>query len=121
MTASSKAGVRRRTKQLNNLLRHFNQKFTSQYLLSLQQRAKWYTSNPNLEKGDVVIVKPSDFKSRAFWPLAKVLSVSMGRDGKVRSVTLRVASPGGETTKELRTAVQNVAPLEIPKQDPTKE
>ena len=79
-----------------------------------QQSRKWTSENPNIKVGEIVIVRDSS-KSRSFWPLARVESTKIGRDGKVRSVELR--------TRQglLRGAIQHFVPLEISAESGTEE
>ncbi len=62
--------------------------WSSAYLSSCTQRAKWLKPGYTLKVGDVVLVKDETLKSRA-WPLAVVEELHCGTDGVTRAVTLR--------------------------------
>jgi len=54
----------------------------------LTVRNKWYKEEPPLQVGDIVLVS-EDNVSRGKWPLARVAEVHPGRDGLVRTATVR--------------------------------
>ena len=51
-------------------------------------RNKWLKEEPPLQVGDIVLVS-EDNVSRGKWPLARVTEVYHGRDGLVRTATVR--------------------------------
>ncbi len=56
---------------------------------------KWHTESRNVRVGDVVVVQPEKPKLfKGNWRLAQVCKTDPGRDGKVRSVTLRYKRQG---------------------------
>ena len=59
-----------------------------EYLPLLTLRHKWTTENKNIAVGDVVMIV-DDSLPRALWPLARVHKVHPGKDGRVRSVTVK--------------------------------
>ena len=61
-------------------------------LNSLQARTKWQKKQPNLEVGDIVILKPRDHFFNCHWPLARVIETYPGEDGLVRVVTIKTAT-----------------------------
>lgn len=74
-----------------NLVRRMQQRFwevwKEEYLRSLQQRGKWFNKQPNIELGDVVLVKHESLPP-TFWLLGKVIQLHPGKDGLVRAVTI---------------------------------
>ena len=50
---------------------------------TLQARSKWKTPQPNLQVGDIVVLK-EDKTFSCHWPLAKILQTYPGKDGLVR-------------------------------------
>ena len=54
----------------------------------LTVRNKWHKEEPPLQVGDVVLVS-EDNVCRGKWPLARVAEVHPGRDGLVRTATVR--------------------------------
>lgn len=77
-----------RWQYLQHCSQQFWRKWSSEYLNTLQQRAKWFTSPPNLKVGDLVLVK-NDQTTSCNWPLARVVKIHPGKDGIVRCVTIR--------------------------------
>lgn len=71
---------------------HFWKHFIRFYLPGLQAWQKWNTENPDLQPGKTVHVVDPQFP-RSLWPVGKVVGVTPGGDGKVRSAEVRV---GGE-------------------------
>lgn len=66
----------------------FWKRWSREYLNTLQQRAKWFTSSINLKVGDLVLIKVDNISS-CKWPLGKIEKLHPGPDGVVRCVTLR--------------------------------
>ncbi|KAH8342587.1 hypothetical protein KR084_004884, partial [Drosophila pseudotakahashii] len=59
-----------------------------EYLYTLQQRYKWKKGVPNIEKGQVVLLKDENCHP-ARWPMGKVEEVHKGKDDKVRVVKVK--------------------------------
>ena len=76
------------------LLTQFHQSFwarwASEYLTSLQNRAKWIRPTINIEVGDLVILRSSNLPPTA-WKLGRVELVHPGDDGVVRVVAVRTS------------------------------
>ena len=60
------------------------------------QRKKWRTATPNLQKGDLVLVRDKNLH-RYLWGTAEVIDVKISRDGLVRSVTIQPLPRKGDT------------------------
>ena len=71
-----------------NLIRHFWQRWSSEYLTSLNKFNKWRHPTRNLQVGDVVIIR-EDTLVPTKWPLARVSQVHCGKDGLVRVATVK--------------------------------
>ena len=72
----------------NKILQHLWRRWSSTYLLDLQQRAKWKTLQPSIKVGDVVVVEKPLCK-RKDWSLAVVKELLHTKsDGLVRSAKL---------------------------------
>ena len=99
--------VRVRWRHRQALLKSFEQKWSKLYLFELQKRQIWTTPKPDIQVGEIVLLKDSDKAPRALWPLARVLETSIGRDGRVRKVLLKVRG------HDLWRPIQNLYPLEI--------
>ncbi|KAF6203719.1 hypothetical protein GE061_002052 [Apolygus lucorum] len=80
------------------------QRWSLEYLATLQARNKWRKPTDNLRKGDLVLIKSADTPVLQ-WPTAKVLEVHPGHDGAVRVVTLKTANSTYKRT------VANLIPL----------
>ena len=64
------------------LVRHFWQRWSSEYLTTLQKFAKWCRPSKNISIGDVVVLR-EDRMVPTQWPLARVVKVHTGHDGVV--------------------------------------
>lgn len=63
-----------------------------EYLPEITRRTEWYDSNALPVKiGDVVVIVDSTFP-RNCWPKGRIIAIHPGRDGKVRSATVRTAA-----------------------------
>ncbi|GBM48197.1 hypothetical protein AVEN_72474-1 [Araneus ventricosus] len=68
------------------------------YFNSLQIRSKWKIYNPNIQIGDVVIIKEDNIPS-SVRPLVKVVSTHPRKDGVVRAVTLKTLKDAASKCK----------------------
>ncbi|XP_077055258.1 uncharacterized protein LOC143706807 [Siphateles boraxobius] len=80
-------------KQVQNLADHFWKQWRQEYLATLQPIRKWQTSQPNLQVGDVVVLKDKGAR-RNEWPMGLIVNTFPGRDGRVHQVELRVVQGG---------------------------
>lgn len=76
--------------QMQQALQHFWRRWTSEYLQKLQERTKWQIERDNIKSGAIVLMKSANYPPQQ-WPLAKVIELSHGKDGKVRVVKLQTA------------------------------
>ena len=58
------------------------------YLTQLGRINKWQVPTPNIKEGDVVCVRKEP-TTPTKWPLARVIQVHPGHDGKVRVATMQ--------------------------------
>ncbi|KAJ8041002.1 hypothetical protein HOLleu_15480 [Holothuria leucospilota] len=84
---------RKRWRQVQYLADQFWVRWKKEYLYNLQSRQKWLHPQPNINEGDVVILKQRH-AVRFNWPLARVLKVHKSKDGKVRKVDIVVCAEG---------------------------
>ena len=109
-----------RTKQMD----HLYQIWRKQYRDSLQRRAKWFTKQPNIKVGDLVVVHEEKVK-RGYWKLARVVEILPSRDGSVRKVKIslpRFNDRGKATTPMiLERSVRQLCPLELTREDEEPE
>ena len=69
----------------------FWRRWTKVYLPTLLEQKKWNVKKRNLRVGDVILIADEDYP-RGAWPLARFVEVVTGRDGLVRSATVRTTS-----------------------------
>ena len=60
-----------------------------EYLPLLINRPKWSQPMPNLEHGDVVLIKIKDSPMHADWRLGEIVEALGGKDGLVRNVKIK--------------------------------
>ena len=95
-----------RQKYLKNLHQSWTKRWVQEYLPTLQPRTKWHRDSENIKPGAIVLLKKENQK-RHLWPLARIIETHEGRDGYVRSVTLK-----DEKQKLIKRPVQNLVLLE---------
>ena len=83
--------VNKRYELISQLTQHFWDRWSTEYLTSLQPRIKWNVKRDNLQIGDLVRIK-NETTPPGTWPLGLIAQVHPGRDGLVRTVTVRTAS-----------------------------
>ena len=84
---------------MSKLTAHWWARWISEYLPTLQPRAKWRDENPGIwKKGDLVMVAEDNLPP-LHWPLARITALYTGNDGHVRAA--RVKSPKGEYTRPI--------------------
>lgn len=96
---------------VQQLGQRFWKRWHAEYLTTLQQRPKWMRQNPNIQVGDIVLLKEDC--SPLSWPLAKVIAVRPGEDGVVRVATIRTAKATYQ-----RPVVKLIPLLPIPAPEP---
>jgi len=69
-------------------IQQFWQRWSSDYLQSLQQRQRWQRTSPNLQPGDLVLLKEEN-NTPLHWPTAAITETHPGKDNSVHVVTLR--------------------------------
>uniref|UniRef100_A0ABD2WAC2 Integrase catalytic domain-containing protein n=1 Tax=Trichogramma kaykai TaxID=54128 RepID=A0ABD2WAC2_9HYME len=79
-----------RWKRITQFTQLFWERWSKEYLQTLQKRCKWQLPKRNLAVGDIVLVK-DELTPCARWPLAKIIEVHLGRDGLVRVATIATA------------------------------
>ncbi|XP_067373333.1 uncharacterized protein [Channa argus] len=84
---------RKQWKQVQCLANSFWKRWRQEYLATLQPRRKWQAVGPNLEIGDVVLLKDSQAK-RNEWPVGLIVNTFPGQDNRVRKVEVRVVKGG---------------------------
>ena len=75
-------------RQVQYLANTFWRRWIREYLPALQARQKWQRAKLDICSGDVVLVADENIP-RGQWPLGKVISVKVGRDGHVHSCVIK--------------------------------
>ena len=73
------------------LVRHFWQRWSTEYISSLRRYTKWHHPTRNVQVGDIVILQEDNMVPTK-WPLAKVIQTHAGKDGLVRVVIIKTAT-----------------------------
>ena len=81
----------RRWHLCQSLVRHFWQRWYSEYVTTLRRFTKWHHPSRNARVGDVIILK-EDGLVPGKWPIARVTEVHTGKDGLVRVVTVKTST-----------------------------
>lgn len=80
-------------KQVQSLANSFWHRWRKDYLSTLQYHHKWHTARPNLQLGDVVLLK-DPLAKRDQWPMGGIVKVFPSSDGHVRKVEVKVVKDG---------------------------
>lgn len=80
-------------RQVQALADTFWYRWRTEYLPTLQSRRKWRTERPNLQVGDLVLLRNKDAR-RNEWPVGRITTIQQGLDSKVRKVELRIVKDG---------------------------
>ena len=90
--------IRRRWRQVQWLADEFWQRWRKDYLSTLQARRKWTKRRPNLDVGDIVLLR-DDAICRADWKTGRISAVLPSDDGLVRKceVTVPKISEGAKS------------------------
>ena len=62
--------------------------WATSYVPLILSRQKWHEADDNLHPNDIIYFKLEDSLLKPTWRLRKVENVNLGRDGRVRDVTL---------------------------------
>ncbi|XP_055362121.1 uncharacterized protein LOC114849211 isoform X2 [Betta splendens] len=80
-------------KHVQHLADTFWKRWKGEYLSTLQTRKKWTDNRPNVQEGDVVLLKDAQV-NRNEWPMGVVVKALPSKDNKVRKVEVRIAKEG---------------------------
>ena len=94
-----KIPLTKRWKLIQQMLHSFWQRWSLEYLQSLQRRDKWRAPQRPTTVGDVVLVMGESTPS-AQWPLARIAATHPGTDGYPRVVDLKVAKKVDSSSKK---------------------
>jgi len=85
---NEKIGSLDKWKLIQEMKRNCWMKWKDEYLYTLQEGYKWKKGVPNIEKGQVVLLKHENCHPTR-WPMGKVEEVHKGKDDKVRVVKVK--------------------------------
>lgn len=80
-------------RQVQSLAETFWRRWKQEYLETLQPRKKWKSERPNLQVGDVVLLKDTQVK-RNEWPTGVIVETIPSRDGRIRKVNVKIMRQG---------------------------
>jgi len=92
-------------RQVQSLADSFWKRWRQEYLTTLQPRRKWTENKPNLQEGDVVLLKDCQEK-RNEWPVGLVTKAFPSSDSRVRKVMVKTTKEG--TVKEYLRPISDV-------------
>lgn len=92
--------------RIEKLRQHFWQRFSQEFVSTLQQKTKWQTYGEDLKIGTMVIVKDTNLPP-LLWLLGRVTAIKPGSDGRVRVAEIQTKK--GTITR----AYNNICPLPI--------
>ncbi|XP_033992881.1 uncharacterized protein LOC117488190 [Trematomus bernacchii] len=95
-------------RQVQSLANSFWKRWKQEYLATLQPRRKWTEEQPNLQDGDVVLLKDVQAQ-RNDWPLGLIVKAIPSSDCKVRKVMVKTLGQG--TAKEYLRPISDVVLL----------
>lgn len=97
--------LRRRWRYTQHLVEMFWKRYLREYVPQLQKRDRWMTQRRSMKSGEIVLLMDEN-APRKQWPKALVMEALKGRDGLVRSLSLK--SKGRIITRP----ITKVVPLE---------
>ena len=78
---------------VQHLANQFWTRWKGEYLNTLQKRRKWTSSVPDIQKGNVVLVRDKEIV-RNEWPVGLVVNAIPSKDGKVRKAEVKIYRNG---------------------------
>ena len=80
---------RKKWKQVQGVRAVFWQRWTKEYLPTLNRRQKWRRQVRNFAVGELVLVRDEEHTKRGKWPLGRITKVMPGRDNNIRVVEVK--------------------------------
>lgn len=77
-------------KKCTKMVQSFWKQWHKQYLVLLQNRPKWFKETLNIKEGSLVIIRDKN-TSPLRWPMARVVKIHPGKDGKVRALDIKTS------------------------------
>ncbi|KAJ8015814.1 hypothetical protein DPEC_G00000260 [Dallia pectoralis] len=100
-------------RQVQSLADCFWKRWRQEFLATLQPRRKWAEVRPNLQEGDVVLLRDCQVK-RNEWPIGLITKTMPSSDDRVRKVMVKTVKQG--TVKEYLRPINELVVL-LPKVD----
>ncbi|KAK7877393.1 hypothetical protein WMY93_031909, partial [Mugilogobius chulae] len=85
--------LRQQWRRVQSLANSFWHRWRKEFLSTLQSCRKWHSTRPNLQQGDVVLLK-DPLAKRNQWPMGGFEKVHSSSDGLVRKVEVKVVKDG---------------------------
>ncbi|CAI6360003.1 unnamed protein product [Macrosiphum euphorbiae] len=79
-----------RWSRVQSMVQSFWKRWSNDYITSLQQRGKWHKQCPNINVGDLVIIKETNIPP-SHGMLGRIILLHPGTDGVVRVATVKTA------------------------------
>lgn len=80
---------RKRWRRIQELIRHFWQRWIKEWLPGLNRRNKWTKTEKDLKINDIVLVMNPNLQ-RGHWPLGRIVDVFPGKDKHVRVAKVKI-------------------------------
>lgn len=80
---------RKRWRRVQELVRHFWNRWLREWLPALSPRGKWAKTQDDMKVGDLVLVLQPD-TPRGKWPLGRIIKTYAGADGHVRTADIKL-------------------------------
>ena len=107
----NKTYVTRRWKQVQYMAEIFWKRWTSEYIVMLQERQKWTSPRENLKNGDLVLIK-DEALPRCSWRIGLVEEAKADQKGFVRSARIKTSYGTCERPISKLCLLKNVEALE---------
>lgn len=91
---------------IQRLHQNFWSRWKNEYLNQLQKRGKWNVKKPNVEIGELVLIKDENLPSSK-WAMGRVVETHPGDDGCTRVVSVKTAN------SVLKRGINKLAPLPV--------
>ncbi|XP_037911976.1 uncharacterized protein LOC119652107 [Hermetia illucens] len=88
-TPNEELNLLKKWKLTQQIVKQFWNRWSDEFISRLQQRPKWMKTKPNMEPGQLVLVKSENYPP-LMWPLARIIEVHPGADGLVRVATIKL-------------------------------
>ncbi|XP_066915555.1 uncharacterized protein [Clytia hemisphaerica] len=75
---------------------------------NLMDQQKWFTSNHNIQIGDIVLFKKSDSSISKTYQYGIIASIQPGKDGVIRKVSVRYCNASENTSRETFRSIRDL-------------